>query len=74
MATAISTSERVERTPAAVASVAASFREDLERILEPGGMTRNNLGTVATWLDHGVWDLLDANDTVLAQWAAGDLR
>ena len=66
--------DTVDRTPAAVFATAEGFRTDIGRLLEPGGMTRRNVSAVASWMDGRVWDLLDANDVVLEQWARGAIR
>lgn len=61
----------VDRTPAAVAVAAERFRDMVGCLVEPGGLTRANVGEAAGWFDFLVWDLLDANDAVLEEWGSG---
>ena len=63
--------DRVEATFAGVAATSTCFRHDIERLLEPGGITTENLRRLAEWLDSDVWELMAANDAVLSQWARG---
>ena len=66
------TTTRVPHTASAVHATADRFRDDLGRLLEPGGLTRDNVSTVAGWLDAEVWALFEANEAVLDAWARGE--
>lgn len=61
----------VERTSPAVASAAAAFRESLQALIEPGGITRDNVAEVSRWFDGPAFDLIDANEDVTASIARG---
>jgi hypothetical protein len=65
---------RVERSFAEVAATSGRFRADVNRLLEPGGIMADNVATLAGWLHHRIWDLLDASETVLRGWGTGETR
>lgn len=47
-------------------SAAEAFREILHRLIEPGGLTSENLRAASSWLEGPAWELVARNDQLLA--------